>query len=82
MSPDSDDIYFQVSFGLSKKVHVQKRLVYNSFDMLGDIGGLFEMLQIVLSVLCGLFAQKLFLVSQVMTFFTVSSTSLQFQATS
>ena len=45
--------------------------------MLGDVGGLFEILQIGLSVFCGFFARNLFLISQVTSFFQMSRTSTQ-----
>ena len=70
-------IYFEVTFNLSRKVFVQNRLVYNILDMLGDIGGLFEILQIFLSVFIGFFARNFFQMSQISTFFQVSSTSPQ-----
>ena len=69
--------YFEVTFSLSRKVFIQNRLVYNILDMLGDIGGLFEILQIFLSVFIGFFARNLFLIKQISTFFQVSRTSSQ-----
>ena len=70
-------LYFELTFSLSRKVFVQNRIVYNVLDMLGDVGGLFEILQIGLSVFCGFYARNLFLISQVTSFFQISRTPTQ-----
>jgi len=46
-------------FMLTRKVTLQKRVVYNVFMMLGDIGGLNDILGIFVSFIVGIFSSQL-----------------------
>ena len=46
----------QIYVTLSKKVIIQRRIVYDTLSMLGDVGGLYELIKITLSAFCGFFA--------------------------
>ena len=44
---------------LSKKVVLQKRIVYDISTMLGDVGGLYDFIVLVTSTVIGFFSEKL-----------------------
>ena len=63
-SSDNSDI-----LGLSKKVTMQKRIVYDVFMMFGDVGGLNDFLILACGSLFGFFSQRFMLASLVESLF-------------
>ena len=64
--------YFQ--FCLSKEVYVQKRVVYDIFMMLGDVGGLLDFILIVFKPVLGYLSSSCLTVSLVSKLFHTSET--------
>lgn len=48
-----------ITIQLSKKVQYQKRIVYNIFMMLGDVGGLNDFLKLLLASALGFLSESL-----------------------
>ena len=56
-------------FTISQKVIHQKRIVYDTFMMLGDVGGLNDFFLIILTASIGLFSERLMYAKLVETLF-------------
>ena len=58
--PVLDEIHMNIPLSthimLSKKITIQKRIVYDLFSMLGDVGGLYDFLYISLFTIFHLFS--------------------------
>ena len=72
LMPNTDD-KFQITIELSRNVFIQKRIVYDIFMMLGDVGGLFEIFLYTFSVVCGFVSVSSFRMESIRTFFLVST---------
>ena len=48
-SIDSDDFITKIAFDISPDIELHTRAIYNIWDFLGDIGGLFDMLRLMAS---------------------------------
>ena len=52
-----------VQLNLSNKITIQKRVVYTVFEMLGDVGGLYDFFALGLTTIFGVFSDRLMLSS-------------------
>ena len=59
----STNPHFQVHFDLSKKVKYQKRIVYDIFVMLSDVGGLYGIIHYTLAVVIGFYSHRFYTLS-------------------
>ena len=64
-----------VNIELSLKVQIKKRVAYDTFMALGDVGGLAELTFILCSTIIGFYSQKFFLASQIKTLFMFATSS-------
>lgn len=60
---------FSVLFSLSKKVHIEKRIVYNYITMFSDVGGLHDFFALVLGAIFGFLNERLMVVQLLKMFF-------------
>ena len=63
--------YFQVQFRLSNRVIEYERVIYNFFDMAGDVGGFGEFLHITFYIIVGSYANRMFYASVIRDMFRV-----------
>ena len=55
--------HFHILFNLSKKVKYQKRIVYDIFVMLSDVGGLYGIIHTTLAVIIGFYSHNFYTLS-------------------
>ena len=63
----------QINLSLSSNITIQKRVVYNIFQMFGDVGGLNDFFLVVLSTIFGFFSDRMMLMSVLPKLFRYSS---------
>ena len=63
---------FMLNISLSKKVTIQKRIVYDVFEMFGDVGGLNDFLILCFSATFGFFSEHFLIASLIQKLFHVS----------
>jgi hypothetical protein len=56
----TNDLYFRADFILDSRIDVYERILRNSIDVLGDIGGIFEIIHLLLFLPLTYFSKKLF----------------------
>ena len=54
---------FHITFNLSKKIKYQKRIVYDIFVMLSDVGGLYGIIHTTLAVIIGFYSKNFYILS-------------------
>lgn len=57
---NSDDNFMIIDFKQSDKVNQYERHVYTFFDLMGNIGGFFEIFEIAFAVFVGYFSSKIY----------------------
>ena len=64
---------FTVTIALSNKIMIQKRVVYDLYVMLGDIGGFYDFFSIMFTQVFGFFATRLMHGELALKLFSVST---------
>ena len=59
----SHNPHFQIHLNLSKKVKYQRRIVYDIFVMLSDVGGLYGIIHTTLAVIIGYYSKNFYTLS-------------------
>jgi len=70
-------VYAQLSFSIDYDVVIKNRSIYSALDWLGDVGGLFDALLILLQILVGLFYSDVFRYHLVSSFFSLQESAKQ-----